>query len=228
MIQAEDNFTFETPNGYMTKLVQAIESKNVLKMVVFIELHLPTKYFYQSSTERSKEQDKDLNEDAENLIHNTVEHDLKQESVKGRDLTFECLDGTVSAQRNVLIASSVTMKNQLSSSSNQNVGTIPYTVAVLKPIISFFHLLCFELPDTYSLEYAKEVINAIEYFAPVKTDKLKQKLLKSICQQFAKERNMENPLYRETFNNNQFEIDDVFSNIDDAFGDSLLTNIILQ
>uniref|UniRef100_A0AC34FLY3 Uncharacterized protein n=1 Tax=Panagrolaimus sp. ES5 TaxID=591445 RepID=A0AC34FLY3_9BILA len=176
--------TFHTPEGFMSRFVEAMEKRNLSKIVLFIEFHLPLKNFYQPSSERESLWD-DEKEKEYDEIPNNFENDARLEFMNKSDYTFECLDGTVAAQQVILFTSSATMRKQLLSHS-QNEGIVKYTVAVVKPIIVFFHSLWFKLPETYDLEYANQILSAMEFFVPFRKDVLREKLSKSICHQFAK------------------------------------------
>uniref|UniRef100_A0AC34G9W2 Uncharacterized protein n=1 Tax=Panagrolaimus sp. ES5 TaxID=591445 RepID=A0AC34G9W2_9BILA len=58
-IQMDEIFTeygygkFQTPEGYMTRFIGGMNKKKFSKCVIFVELHLPTKYFLQPSLKTS-------------------------------------------------------------------------------------------------------------------------------------------------------------------------------
>uniref|UniRef100_A0AC34G5E5 BTB domain-containing protein n=1 Tax=Panagrolaimus sp. ES5 TaxID=591445 RepID=A0AC34G5E5_9BILA len=174
---------FSTPEGYMAKFIEAANNKKFSKCVIFIELHLPTTYFYEPTYER------ELHPDISNIIDelpDDYENDFRFEFLKNGDYTFECLDGTVLAQRIVLFLSSETMKNQLSSQFHHSVGIVKYTVDVIKPIITFFHSLCFKLPDSFNLDYIDRLLSAIEFFEPHQKGEMIKQIKEVISEKLVK------------------------------------------
>uniref|UniRef100_A0AC34GCU0 Uncharacterized protein n=1 Tax=Panagrolaimus sp. ES5 TaxID=591445 RepID=A0AC34GCU0_9BILA len=74
------------------------------------------------------------------------------------------------------------------SKLHQSECDVEYTVAVIKPIIDFFHSLSLQLPESYTHNYANEILNAFKFFKPVRKLDMKEKLHYSICNYFAKEK----------------------------------------
>uniref|UniRef100_A0AC34EZC6 BTB domain-containing protein n=1 Tax=Panagrolaimus sp. ES5 TaxID=591445 RepID=A0AC34EZC6_9BILA len=179
-----NEFGFQTPDGYMSKFVEAVNSKKISKLVLFIEIHIPAKYFYHHRGFEDLERKSKI--EINDKIPDDCENNLRFEFMKNSDFTFECLDGTLPAQRVVLFTSSFTMRNHLLA-CRQNGGKVKYTVAVLKPIITFLHSLCIQLPESYDLEYAKNLLHAVNFFDPIRKTDLIEKLNELLCQKFAKE-----------------------------------------
>uniref|UniRef100_A0AC34FZ20 Uncharacterized protein n=1 Tax=Panagrolaimus sp. ES5 TaxID=591445 RepID=A0AC34FZ20_9BILA len=178
---------FETPEGYMARFIEAANNNRFLKCLIFVELHLPIKYFNQPSLIKKFIGYEDEIEISDK-IPDDIENEFKFEFLKNGDYTFECLDGTVRAQRIVLFLSSRTMRKELSSQSHYPVGTILYTVDVIKPILIFFHAYCFKLPDSFTLDYIDQFLKAIEFFEPSRKRAMKNIVEERLREKFAKEK----------------------------------------
>uniref|UniRef100_A0AC34FPE5 Uncharacterized protein n=1 Tax=Panagrolaimus sp. ES5 TaxID=591445 RepID=A0AC34FPE5_9BILA len=179
---------FETPDGYMSKFIEAAKNNKFSKCAIFIELHLPTKYFYQPCF---KMELREIENEIFDEFSDDFENDFGLEFMKNGDYIFECLDGIVRAQRIALFLSSATMKKQLRPPRHYPVGTVLYTVAVIEPIIIFFHSHVFKLSDSFDLDYIQELLRAIVFFEPFpnpkRTYEMMTKVDKALCQKFAKD-----------------------------------------
>lgn len=78
--------TFYTPEGFMSRFVEAMEKRNLSKIVLFIEFHLPLKNFYQPSSERESLWD-DEKEKEYDEIPNNFENDARLEFMNKRYAT---------------------------------------------------------------------------------------------------------------------------------------------
>uniref|UniRef100_A0AC34FNJ3 BTB domain-containing protein n=1 Tax=Panagrolaimus sp. ES5 TaxID=591445 RepID=A0AC34FNJ3_9BILA len=174
---------FRTPDGYMTRFIEAAKKKKFSKCVIFIELHLPIKYFYQPSFKRSI---LGIIGEISDKLPDDIENDFRFDFLKNGDYLFECLDGTVYAHRNMLFTSSATMKKQLLSPFHYPVGIVMYTVDVIKPIITFFHSHVFKLPESFNLDYIDRLSNAIEFFEPFQKLDMIKKVKEVLCEKFVK------------------------------------------
>uniref|UniRef100_A0AC34EZC3 Uncharacterized protein n=1 Tax=Panagrolaimus sp. ES5 TaxID=591445 RepID=A0AC34EZC3_9BILA len=224
MTESLDKFGFQTPDGYMSKFVEGLNNKKFSKCVIFIELHLPAKYFYQPWFKRERFFENEI--DISYQIPDDYENDYRFQFMKTGDYAFECLDGTVLAYRVILFSSSSTMRKQLLSPFHYPVGTVLYTVDVIKPIINYFHSLCFKLPESFTFEYANRLFHAINFFEPIRKNSMLKKVQETLCQKFAAARNADNQLYHQLFG--EMNVDDIFEIIDYIFKKSFFTNIILQ
>uniref|UniRef100_A0AC34GWF0 Uncharacterized protein n=1 Tax=Panagrolaimus sp. ES5 TaxID=591445 RepID=A0AC34GWF0_9BILA len=173
---------FQTPEGYMAKFIEGMKNKKFSKCVVSIELDLPAINFYEPSFKK-----RSIKSNISDEYPVDYENDFRFEFLKNGDYTFECLDGTLKAYRDMLFSLSKTMKKQLSSPRHYPVGIVKYTVAVIKPIITYFHSLCFKLPDSYDFDYIESLLNAIEFFEPLGKRDMIRKVHELVCQKFAKE-----------------------------------------
>uniref|UniRef100_A0AC34FVB4 BTB domain-containing protein n=1 Tax=Panagrolaimus sp. ES5 TaxID=591445 RepID=A0AC34FVB4_9BILA len=176
---------FCTPDGYMTRFIEAANNKKFSKCVIFVELHLPTKYFYQPPLKRKIFS---YGEEISDILPNDFENDFRFDYFKKGDYLFECLDGTVPAHRNMLFTSSATMKKQLRLPRHHSVGIVKYTVAVVKPIIIFFHSHVFKLPESFTLDYIGRLLNAIEFFQPFQKSDMIIKVKEVLGEKFVKEK----------------------------------------
>uniref|UniRef100_A0AC34FR45 Uncharacterized protein n=1 Tax=Panagrolaimus sp. ES5 TaxID=591445 RepID=A0AC34FR45_9BILA len=178
---------FEAPEGYMTRFMEAANNNRFSKCLIFVELHLPIKYFNRPSLIKYFFGYEDKIEISDKLPDD-IENDFKFDFLKNGDYSFECLDGTVRAQRIALFLSSATMTKQLSSPFHYPVGTVLYTVAVIKPIIIFLHSYCFKLPDSFTLDYIDQLLSAIEFFEPSRKRAMKKIVEERLSDKFAKEK----------------------------------------
>uniref|UniRef100_A0AC34FAI7 Uncharacterized protein n=1 Tax=Panagrolaimus sp. ES5 TaxID=591445 RepID=A0AC34FAI7_9BILA len=175
---------FQTPKGYMTRFIEAANNKKFSKCVISIEVHLPIKYFLQPSFKRDIFGSEN---EISDKLPDDYENDFRFEFLKNSDYLFECLDGTVPARRRVLFISSDTMRKQLSSPSHYPVGTVKYTVAVVKPIMIYFHSECFKLPESFNFEYIDRLLHAIEFFEPsLQKEAMITKVEEVLCEKFVK------------------------------------------
>uniref|UniRef100_A0AC34F6L6 MATH domain-containing protein n=1 Tax=Panagrolaimus sp. ES5 TaxID=591445 RepID=A0AC34F6L6_9BILA len=175
---------FCTPDGYMARFIEAANNKKFSKCVISVELHLPIKYFFQPYFKR------EFHVTEEKITDNfpdNYENDFRFEFLKKGDYTFECLDGTVLAYRDILFLSSETMKKQLIRRHHYPVGIVKYTVDVIQPIITFFHSLCFKLPDSFNFDYILRLLSAIEFFKPVQKWDMIRKVKEVLGEKFVKE-----------------------------------------
>uniref|UniRef100_A0AC34FFQ8 BTB domain-containing protein n=1 Tax=Panagrolaimus sp. ES5 TaxID=591445 RepID=A0AC34FFQ8_9BILA len=234
----QDGIDYHTPDGSMAKFIESMYNNRFSKCVIFIELHLPTKQFYQPSFKRERIKNEIFDEFSDDF-----ENNFGLEFMKNGDYTFECLDGIVRAQRVVLFSTSETMKRQLRPPCHYPVGIVKYTVDVVKTIMILFHSHVLKLPESYDLEYIDRLLHAFDFFEhpnPKRKCEMITKVHESLCQKFAKARNMHNPLYRQLFEqastvrnadnhqNGRSLVDEIFKCIEEIFKDSFFTNVILQ
>uniref|UniRef100_A0AC34FG91 Uncharacterized protein n=1 Tax=Panagrolaimus sp. ES5 TaxID=591445 RepID=A0AC34FG91_9BILA len=178
----ETDEKFQTPDGYMARFIEAANNKKFSKCVIFIELHLPLKYFYQPYFKRIYTYQSGIID----KFPDDYENDFRFEFLTNGDYTFECLDGTVLAQRIALFTSSDTMEKQLSSPRHYPVGIVKYTVDVVKPIMIFFHSHYLKLPESFDLEYIDRLLHAIEFFKSYRKLDMIKKVEEVLCEKFAK------------------------------------------
>uniref|UniRef100_A0AC34GQ45 Uncharacterized protein n=1 Tax=Panagrolaimus sp. ES5 TaxID=591445 RepID=A0AC34GQ45_9BILA len=185
---------FHTPDGYLTKFIESMFNNRFSKCVIFIELHLPAKYFYQPCFKREL---RGIKNEIFDEFSDDFENDFGLEFMKNGDYIFECLDGIVRAQHVVLFSSSATMKRQLRPPRHYPVGTVLYTVEVVKTIMILFHSHVFKLPESYDLEYIDSLLHAFDFFEhpnPKRKCEMITKVHESLCQKFAKEKHDFNSL----------------------------------
>jgi hypothetical protein len=115
-----------------------------------------------------------------------IEEDFRFDFINNGDYIIKCSDGDIKANRQALYISSLFFHNHLPSSHSKEF-TVRNSVDAVKPIIWYFHSLCFEMPETYELDYVKRIMDAIEFFHPVSKVDLMHGVHRSLCQKLVNE-----------------------------------------
>uniref|UniRef100_A0AC34F1A6 BTB domain-containing protein n=1 Tax=Panagrolaimus sp. ES5 TaxID=591445 RepID=A0AC34F1A6_9BILA len=177
-----DGLRFRTPSGqYIEKLVAAFKKNEGKKIVVYIEMILPSRYFLRHFEETSVF--------AHRRLHgypSDIEEDFRFDFSRNGDYIIKCPDGDLKASRQALFLSSFFFRNYLPSSHSKEI-VVRHCIDAVKPIIWYFHSLCFEMPATYDFEFVRRIIDAMEFFHPISKLELMNAVHRSLCQKLADE-----------------------------------------
>uniref|UniRef100_A0AC34F518 Uncharacterized protein n=1 Tax=Panagrolaimus sp. ES5 TaxID=591445 RepID=A0AC34F518_9BILA len=181
MVKINDSDLFSTPRGYMSRFAEAFTETKVSRIVMSIELHLPVKYFYYPFERPSNEiWSRNCCAEYPEYIKNGGNLAFFGES----DYLIKCLDGSVPARKLTLNTfCSLNVKNFMKTDAL----IVEHSIDVMKPLIIFLHTLCFEMPESYDLEYVKRLFKLLESFKPEKRLMLDNTIEKSLCLKFVKE-----------------------------------------
>ena len=62
---------------------------------------------------------------------------------------------------------------------------VPHFLDVVKPIIMCLHSLCFEIPESYDLEYIYRLLKAINFFLPLNKNDIMVRIQHALCRKLA-------------------------------------------
>uniref|UniRef100_A0A914Q4R6 Uncharacterized protein n=1 Tax=Panagrolaimus davidi TaxID=227884 RepID=A0A914Q4R6_9BILA len=173
-----EDVNFQTPDGFMTKFRDAKEERRIKKIVVYVEIIFPTEYCYRPF--------KDLSSQLCDEYPPNMEDDFRFAFLKQSDYTIKCPDGEMPAIKWGLNVSSAFMKNHFKDSKS-NVLIVEHRIDVIQPIIRYLHSLTFEMPKSFTLDFAQRLLNAIEYFKPVNEKQLTRSIHYALCKKFVEE-----------------------------------------
>uniref|UniRef100_A0AC35G5W2 Uncharacterized protein n=1 Tax=Panagrolaimus sp. PS1159 TaxID=55785 RepID=A0AC35G5W2_9BILA len=174
---------FKTPEGYMIKIMEAVNKKIIRRMVIFVELHLPTKYFYRPFEKPTSyllgsfcdEYPEDMTKDCRFGFMNKS------------DFSIKCPDGSIPCRRIVLNLTSKLMRRHFAETKDIAMVVedsldvlmrrhfaetkdvemvVEDSIDVVKPVVTFLHSLCFKMPKFYDLDFAKRLLKAVDLFEP--------------------------------------------------------------
>uniref|UniRef100_A0A914PFT4 BTB domain-containing protein n=1 Tax=Panagrolaimus davidi TaxID=227884 RepID=A0A914PFT4_9BILA len=166
----------------MARFNDEYQKGKVAKIVIFVEVILPAKFFYRSFDLLLHPLNKKIcAEYPENF-----EEDFRFEFLKDSDYTIKCPDGAVPALKMVLNASSKFMHNHFKE-SKENEFICEHKIDVIKPVILYLHSLCFKMPKSYNLDFVERLLKTIDFFDPEHKSDIKNPIHKSLCQKFAEE-----------------------------------------
>uniref|UniRef100_A0AC34GG94 BTB domain-containing protein n=1 Tax=Panagrolaimus sp. ES5 TaxID=591445 RepID=A0AC34GG94_9BILA len=168
MIPTPTRDSFKSPDGAMTKFAKAIAKKKIAKIVVFIELLLPAKFFYRPFERRVTFMIQKHCFD----IPKNIDNDFRFDFLKRGDFSINCPDGIMPCNRMALYLSSKFMKKYLTDFKEVQYDTVHF-MDVVEPVITFLHSSCFEMPETYDLNFAKRLLEVINIFNPQESYKIK-------------------------------------------------------
>uniref|UniRef100_A0A914R9C5 Uncharacterized protein n=1 Tax=Panagrolaimus davidi TaxID=227884 RepID=A0A914R9C5_9BILA len=182
MAEVANQDWFKTPEGYMAKIMDAINKKTIRRMVIFIELHLPTKYFYRPFEKPTSyllrsfcdEYPEDMTKDCRFGFMNKSDYSIK------------CPDGSISCRRIVLNLTSKLMRKHFAETKDTEM-VVEHSIDVIKPVVTFLHSLCFQMPKFYDLDFAKRLLKAVDFFEPEQITNIQSSIHQSLCKKFVSE-----------------------------------------
>uniref|UniRef100_A0AC35GXB8 Uncharacterized protein n=1 Tax=Panagrolaimus sp. PS1159 TaxID=55785 RepID=A0AC35GXB8_9BILA len=180
LIPTPNRDSFKTADGEMAKFSEAVGDKKVSKIAVFIELWLPSRLFYRPFERSSLF----LGETHCFDIPDDVEHDFRFTFLTANDFAIRCPDGEMPCSSHL---SSKYMRNHLMGKTRSDEFLTEHLMDVVKPIVIFLHSLCFKMPETYDLNYAKRLLKAIKFFNPQEKYKITATIHQSLCKKFVQE-----------------------------------------
>uniref|UniRef100_A0A914RDU5 MATH domain-containing protein n=1 Tax=Panagrolaimus davidi TaxID=227884 RepID=A0A914RDU5_9BILA len=192
----------KTPNEFMTKLKDAFQKEQFAKIVIFVELQIPSKYFLPPFGRKKCCIEYPAN----------FENDFKFGFLKYIDYSIKCPDDSVPALKIVLNQSSKFMEKHFMESKESEL-TVEHGIDVVKPIIYFLHSSYFQMPKSYNLDYVDRLMEALGFFEPVHERSAILSIQESLCQNFAKEPLNFDSILRWIKTSIRYKFDDLFDMI---------------
>uniref|UniRef100_A0A914PXY5 BTB domain-containing protein n=1 Tax=Panagrolaimus davidi TaxID=227884 RepID=A0A914PXY5_9BILA len=154
---AENPTAFITPDGFMTRFRDAKAERRIKKIVVFVEIILPTKFFNAPFKYLSP---------FKQLCHKyptNMEKDFRFAFLKKSDYSIKCLDGKMPALKCVLNVTSRFMEKHFAETKDIEL-IVEHRIDVINLLIFYLHSGCFEMPKSFDFDFVERLLKAIDYF----------------------------------------------------------------